>query len=156
MVHRAVEAHRGAILVDSGRSGGAIHHLSAGAAGAGARRWKAAEARVGEGARPDHDDERSILDTVQILLRGEGFEVGDVQNPREALERLAELAPDIVLTDIRMPGMTGLEVLAAVRAARPEVPVILMTAQASLQTRCRRSTRARSTTCRSRSAMRSW
>jgi DNA-binding NtrC family response regulator len=79
------------------------------------------------------DDERSILDAVQILLRGEGFDVVTVQNPREALERLAELAPDVVLTDIRMPGVNGLEVLAAVRAYDVEVPVILMTAQASLQ-----------------------
>jgi DNA-binding NtrC family response regulator len=80
------------------------------------------------------DDERSILDTVQILLRGEGFEVATSYNPREALERLPGIAPDVVLTDIRMPGMNGLEVLAAVRASDPEIPVILMTAQASLQT----------------------
>jgi DNA-binding NtrC family response regulator len=79
------------------------------------------------------DDERSILDTVQILLRGEGFDVEAVQSPREALQRVAEIKPDIVLTDIRMPGVTGLEVLAAMREYDPEVPVILMTAQASLQ-----------------------
>jgi DNA-binding NtrC family response regulator len=80
------------------------------------------------------DDERSILDTVQILLRGEGFEVVAAHNPRDAVSRLPEIAPDIVLSDIRMPGMTGLEVLAAVRAWDVEAPVILMTAQASLQT----------------------
>jgi DNA-binding NtrC family response regulator len=80
------------------------------------------------------DDERSILDTVQLLLHGEGFEVVTMQNPREAVTRLAELVPDVVLTDIRMPGMTGLEVLAGVRQYDVEVPVILMTAQASLQT----------------------
>jgi DNA-binding NtrC family response regulator len=80
------------------------------------------------------DDERSILDTVQILLRGEGFDVEAAQSPREALARLDDIRPDLVLTDIRMPGMTGLEVLAAMREYDPEVPVILMTAQASLQT----------------------
>jgi DNA-binding NtrC family response regulator len=80
------------------------------------------------------DDERSILDTVQILLRGEGFDVVTAQNPREALDSLGAVDPDVVLTDIRMPGMNGLEVLAAVRAFDAEVPVILMTAQASLQT----------------------
>jgi DNA-binding NtrC family response regulator len=80
------------------------------------------------------DDERSILDTVQLLLHGEGFDVATMQNPREAVARLAELVPDVVLTDIRMPGMTGLEVLAGVRQYDVEVPVILMTAQASLQT----------------------
>jgi DNA-binding NtrC family response regulator len=80
------------------------------------------------------DDERSILDTVEILLRGEGFDAVPMQSGREALERWKDVTPDIVLTDIRMPGMTGLDVLAAVRERDPEVPVILMTAQASLQT----------------------
>ncbi|HEX6135816.1 MAG TPA: sigma-54 dependent transcriptional regulator [Longimicrobiales bacterium] len=79
------------------------------------------------------DDERGILDTVQILLRGEGFDVEAMQNPREALSRLDDIEPDIVLTDIRMPGLNGLEVLAQMREYDPEIPVILMTAQASLQ-----------------------
>jgi DNA-binding NtrC family response regulator len=79
------------------------------------------------------DDERSILDAVQILLRSEGFNAVTVQSPKEALERLAEFSPDVVLSDIRMPGVSGIDVLAAVRAYDVEVPVILMTAQASLQ-----------------------
>jgi DNA-binding NtrC family response regulator len=79
------------------------------------------------------DDERAILDTVEILLRGEGFEASVAQSGREALERFDELSPDVVLTDIRMPGVTGLDLLEAVRERDPEVPVILMTAQASLQ-----------------------
>ena len=79
------------------------------------------------------DDERAILDTIEILLRGEGFEPVVLQSGREALERMQELSPDIVLTDIRMPGIGGLDILAAVRERDPEVPVILMTAQASLQ-----------------------
>ncbi len=79
------------------------------------------------------DDERSILDTLRILLRGEGFEVAVSDSGREALERLPEIEPDVVLTDIRMPGVTGIDVLSAVREQDPELPVILMTAQASLQ-----------------------
>ena len=79
------------------------------------------------------DDEQAILDTLGILLRGEGFDVTAVQNGNDALARLGELKPDIVLTDIRMPAISGLDVLAAVRRADPEIPVILMTAQASLQ-----------------------
>ena len=80
------------------------------------------------------DDESSILNTLQILLRGEGFDVEVTQSGREAIERLADIGPDIVLTDVRMPGVTGLEVLSAVREKDPETPVILMTAQASLHT----------------------
>src|SRR5688572_26789914 len=83
------------------------------------------------------DDEQSILDTVEILLRGEGFDASVAQSGREALERFDEVAPDIVVTDIRMPGVTGLDLLEAVRARDPEVPVILMTAQASLQSAVR-------------------
>lgn len=79
------------------------------------------------------DDERSILDTVEILLRGEGFDAAIAQSGREALERFDEWAPDIVVTDIRMPGVSGLELLEAIRERDAEIPVILMTAQASLQ-----------------------
>jgi two-component system response regulator HydG len=79
------------------------------------------------------DDEQSILDTIGILLRSEGFETHLMQNGRDALDRLREVRPDVVLTDIRMPAMSGLDILEAVRGSDPEVPVILMTAQASLQ-----------------------
>ncbi|MEX2284155.1 MAG: sigma-54 dependent transcriptional regulator [Gemmatimonadota bacterium] len=79
------------------------------------------------------DDERAILETVEILLRSEGFEPLVFQNGKDALDELQKGLPDIVVTDIRMPGVTGLDILEAVRAKDPEVPVILMTAQASLQ-----------------------
>src|SRR5690606_25803404 len=79
------------------------------------------------------DDESAILHSLQILLRGEGFQVAVAQSGRDAVERFADFMPDVVLTDIRMPGMDGLELLAALRQKDPEVPVILMTAQASLQ-----------------------
>lgn len=79
------------------------------------------------------DDERAILETVEILLRGEGFDASVYQNAREAIEQFDAIRPDVVLSDIRMPGTTGLEVLSAVRERDLEVPVILMTAQASLQ-----------------------
>ena len=79
------------------------------------------------------DDETSILDTLQILLRREGFEVRVAKGGQEALECLDDASPDLVLTDIRMPGLSGLELLAEVRQRDPEMPVILMTAQASLQ-----------------------
>jgi DNA-binding NtrC family response regulator len=79
------------------------------------------------------DDEQSILETVGILLRSEGFETHTFQNGRDAIDRLGEMKPDLVLSDIRMPAISGIEVLEAVRAKDPGIPVILMTAQASLQ-----------------------
>ncbi len=79
------------------------------------------------------DDEASILETVRILLRTEGFTPHTALGGKAGLEQLAALKPDIVLTDVRMPGITGIDVLTFVRARDPDMPVILMTAQASLQ-----------------------
>ena len=79
------------------------------------------------------DDEQGILDTLRILLKNEGFEVATAQGGKAGLEALKNSAPDIVLTDIRMPQVSGIEILAAVKEQDPETPVVLMTAQASLQ-----------------------
>lgn len=83
------------------------------------------------------DDETSILDSLRILFKGEGYDVGVAQGGKEALSKLDEARPDIVLTDVKMPGITGLEVMATAIERDPEVPVILMTAQASLQSAMR-------------------
>ena len=79
------------------------------------------------------DDETGILETLQILLRNEGFEPHIADGGRAALEKIESLSPDIVLSDVRMPGVGGVEVLSAARAHDPNTPVILMTAQATLQ-----------------------
>ena len=83
------------------------------------------------------DDETGILEVLQVLYRGEGYDVVLGRSGREALDALAAERPDLVVTDIRMPGVTGLEVLSRVRDMDPEIPVILMTAQASLQSAVR-------------------
>jgi len=83
------------------------------------------------------DDETGILDTLRILFRGEGYEVFTALGGEEALGILSREKPDLVVTDIRMPGTSGLEVLARTRETDPEIPVILMTAQASLQSAVR-------------------
>lgn len=79
------------------------------------------------------DDETSILDSLRILLKTEGFAPFTAQGGRQGLERLPELRPDIVLTDVRMPDVSGVQVLSSSRQVDPDVPVILMTAQATLQ-----------------------
>ena len=83
------------------------------------------------------DDETAILETLSILFRGAGYEVTVADSGAKALIALSEEKPDIVLTDIRMPGATGLEVLAKAREVDAEISVILMTAQASLQSAVR-------------------
>ncbi|HXF94514.1 MAG TPA: sigma-54 dependent transcriptional regulator [Gemmatimonadales bacterium] len=80
------------------------------------------------------DDEQGILDTLRILLKNEGFEVTTVQGGKAGLEALRSSAPDIVLTDVKMPGVGGIDILTAAREQDPETPVILMTAHSSLQT----------------------
>ena len=80
------------------------------------------------------DDESGILQTLEILLRAEGFDVHPAHGGKAALERIPQLTPDIIISDVRMPGVTGVDVLNAAREHDAEVPVILMTAQATLQT----------------------
>ncbi len=79
------------------------------------------------------DDESGIVDSLRILLKNEGFAAHVALGGQEALNRLSEIEPDIVLTDVRMPTVGGMQVLSAVRARSPDTPVILMTAQATLQ-----------------------
>ena len=83
------------------------------------------------------DDETGILDTLRILLTGEGYEVLTATSGDEACRILSEAPPDLVLTDIRMPGKTGIDVLKCARSKDRGLPVVLMTAQASLQTAVR-------------------
>ncbi|HEX2780688.1 MAG TPA: sigma-54 dependent transcriptional regulator, partial [Gemmatimonadaceae bacterium] len=77
--------------------------------------------------------ESGILETLRVLLKNEGFAVITALGGKAGLDELAAQAPDIVLTDVRMPSVTGLDVLAAARAQNAETPVVLMTAQATLQ-----------------------
>ena len=79
------------------------------------------------------DDESGILDTLRILLRNEGFEVTTAQGGKAGLEQIRTGIHDLILSDVRMPQVTGLDILNAAREQDPMTPVILMTAQASLQ-----------------------
>jgi DNA-binding NtrC family response regulator len=79
------------------------------------------------------DDEAGILDSLRILLKNEGFTPHVAHGGRQGLEQIAALSPDVVLSDIRMPAVGGLEILSAVKQKDPDTPVILMTAQATLQ-----------------------
>jgi len=75
------------------------------------------------------EDDVAALRVITLNLEREGFEVRAFENPADALRDLVEAQPDVVVTDYRMPGMNGLEVLAEVRREWPRIPVILMTGQ---------------------------
>jgi two-component system response regulator HydG len=79
------------------------------------------------------DDESAIVDTLRILLKNEGFAAHVAFGGKQGLDQISAIRPDIIISDIRMPAVGGLDVLSASKAQDPDVPVILMTAQASLQ-----------------------
>jgi len=80
------------------------------------------------------DDDRYVLESVTTLLREFGFTVIAFDNGLEAIRRFASEPVDLVLTDINMPGMTGIELLEKIRYLDRETPVLLMTAYADLDT----------------------
>jgi two-component system response regulator HydG len=79
------------------------------------------------------DDEQSMVENLTVLLEKQDFEVLSALGGREGLDTFDEEGADLVLTDIRMPRMGGVEVLEEVRDRSPDTPVVLMTAQASLK-----------------------
>ncbi len=80
------------------------------------------------------DDEESMCQFLAIMLRKEGFTVHAVTSGVEALREMKKNPYDIVMTDIQMPRMDGIQVLSGVKAIDPSVPVIIMTAYASQKT----------------------
>jgi two-component system, cell cycle response regulator len=80
------------------------------------------------------DDEESIRGTLSALLGDEGYDVTAVPSAEEALERFGWDPFPLVITDIRMGGMSGIDLLKEVRTIRPETEVIIITSYASLET----------------------
>jgi two-component system response regulator AtoC len=77
------------------------------------------------------DDDESLRDSLALVLGAEGFDVATAADGERALERLEDSAPDIVLCDLRMPGIDGLELVPELVRRRPDAAVILMSAWAT-------------------------
>ena len=73
------------------------------------------------------DDEESNVRLLAMSLRGDGYGVVTALSGEEGLEVFKEASPDLVLTDIKMPGMDGIEVLQNIKALDPNVEVIIIT-----------------------------
>lgn len=80
------------------------------------------------------DDEASILQSLEGILSDEGFESITVKSGTEALEKIEEVMPDLVLLDIWMPGIDGMETLSRIREVYPNVQVIMMSGHGSIET----------------------
>ncbi len=74
------------------------------------------------------DDDESLRWVTQAQLQQSGYQVDAAPNGKEALEKVQETPPDLVITDLMMPGMSGIELLKNIRADYPEIIVILVTA----------------------------
>ena len=80
------------------------------------------------------DDEPNILKTVKMSLEIEGYAVEVASSGAVGLQKLGERDVDLVLLDVMMPGQSGLEVLPKVRAAHPDVTVVMMSGNATVET----------------------
>ena len=78
------------------------------------------------------DDDKNILEVIQTRLEANGFFVEVHSDPMEALESVKEKTFDVVITDIRMPGMDGIELLRRVKSLSWDIPVILLTAYGTI------------------------
>jgi putative two-component system response regulator len=79
------------------------------------------------------DDEPLVLRLVERLLRGLGFDVDAVADPVDALTAFRGGRYDLVLTDVRMPGMDGHQLITALRDLDAEVPIVVVTGQGTLE-----------------------
>jgi DNA-binding NtrC family response regulator len=79
------------------------------------------------------DDEQSMTQFLSIVLRKEGYHVTAVNNGKDALEKVKAEPYDVVITDIKMPGMDGIQLLQQIKKHDPSLPVVIMTAYASQQ-----------------------
>jgi two-component system response regulator GlrR len=79
------------------------------------------------------DDDENLLRLMTIRLKGEGYQVSCAENGKEALKILNTQSFDVVLSDLRMPGLDGLSLFEEIVSLRRDIPVILMTAHGTIQ-----------------------
>ncbi len=80
------------------------------------------------------DDEQSYRQLLSLVFEGDGHSIRTASDGREALSSLKEEPADLIISDVKMPDMDGIEMLRAVRETLPDLGVILMTAFASVET----------------------
>ncbi len=80
------------------------------------------------------DDERSIRNTLKEILGYEKYQVDACENGEQGLEKIKENEYDIVLCDIKMPGMDGIEVLEKITELKPDIPIVMISGHGNIDT----------------------
>jgi DNA-binding NtrC family response regulator len=87
--------------------------------------------------RRDHilivDDEEHVRKSLSMLLRSHNYQVSQASNAQQALKKITQAKIDLVLCDIYLPGLSGIEILEKIKAADGHIPVIMMTAYGSIE-----------------------
>ena len=78
------------------------------------------------------DDEEVVLDSCQLILEGSGYPIATATNGTQGLELLEEFQPDLVFVDLKMPGISGFEVLECIRTLDPNIVTIVITGFATV------------------------
>ena len=77
------------------------------------------------------EDDRRLWDPISSLMSGRGIEVTCVKSSRAALSRLDEVGPDVIVVDLGLPDLDGVELIGLLRARRPTVPIVVLTVASS-------------------------
>ena len=78
------------------------------------------------------DDDTAMRQMLESLFREQGYEVSEASTANAALQLCRDTEYDVVLSDIKMPGKSGIELVGELRQVRPDTPVVLMTAFGSI------------------------
>jgi DNA-binding response OmpR family regulator len=81
------------------------------------------------------EDDAEMRSLLKDFFEEDGFEIDSVGNGSEAFRRIAREPFDLIITDIRMPGLTGLDILPGIKKLQPEVSIIVITAFGSEEVR---------------------
>ena len=74
------------------------------------------------------DDDESLQDTIAVMLEQEGFRVASSGDGRAGYEKALTLKPDLIIVDLRLPGMSGMEICKHLRGAQIQTPIIILSA----------------------------
>ncbi len=79
------------------------------------------------------DDQKGVRRLLEELFKKEGWQVRVAGDGYEAIEKVGEQIPDLILMDVKMPNMNGLEATHAIMTANPDIPIIMMTAYGEIE-----------------------